>query len=52
VYYSIIIIIRPALHREPQFVVPEPILDAYRQNEEENAEKHEAKKVFSNQIPT
>lgn len=43
--------IAPALHQEQQFVIPELILDAYRQNEEENAKKHEAEKVFSHQVP-
>jgi len=32
-------------------VVPEPILDADRQKEEENAEENEANQVFAHQVP-
>ena len=40
------------LYQAPQFVVPELVLDANRQNEEENAKKHETKQIFSYQVPT
>jgi len=44
--------ITPANHQAPQFVVPELILDAYRHNEEENAEAYKAQQVFPHQVPT
>lgn len=39
------------LQQALQLVVPELVLDEYRQNEEENAEKHETAQVLSNQVP-